>query len=118
MRNAAETNPNQPLLVANALPSNLKEVRGPDGQLLKPMTPRIEILDESMLQMVKQFPRHMLNGYEMKHESKGQVWFDSSFLVLVPEARQNVVNGVQQTAPEMNVLPLMPASPVSPVALR
>ena len=108
--NAEQLNPNEPLFVANALPSNTKEVRGPDGKLLKPVTPRVEILDENMLQTVKQYPRHLLNGYEMKHEQKGQVWFDSSFLVLVPETKQNVAGSQQPNSPELNALPLLPAS--------
>jgi hypothetical protein len=65
--NAATINPNQPLLVTDALPENVKAVRTPDGKPVKVLEPRVEILDQDLLATMKRFPYHSKNGFDYEH---------------------------------------------------
>jgi hypothetical protein len=89
--NAATINPNDPLLVTDALPKDTREVRTPDGKQVKVLTPRVEILDQDMLATMKRFPYHSKNGYDYEHTyidpktHEKSVVRDPSRLVQLPE---------------------------------
>jgi hypothetical protein len=89
--NAASANPNDEVLVAPDLPPNVKSVRSPDGHRLTTLTTKLEILDPKMLETIRQFPTHALNGYEiMRTYGTGKDATqapDPSIVVMLPEQK-------------------------------
>jgi hypothetical protein len=92
--NAATVNPHQPILVAPELPKGVTEVRTPEGEKVKALAPKLEVLNPKMLAAMKQFPTHALNGYDIMREygsgAKKQTLPDPSVIVLLPEKKTDV----------------------------
>lgn len=84
--NAGSVRPDQTLLVAPELP---KGVTGVQGENVKVLAPKLEVLNPAMLSAMKQFPTHALNGYDMMREygsgANKQQRPDPSVVVLLPE---------------------------------
>jgi hypothetical protein len=114
--NAATVNPDQPLFVGD-LPSNVKGMRTPEGEKIQTLSQKLEILNPAMLAIMKQFPTHAVNGYEIMHAyGKGKqktTLPDPSVLVLLPETKIAMPTGLPTEADMLN-LQLRPDNSAAP----
>jgi hypothetical protein len=87
---ALANDPTQDLLV---LPQPLEEnfqIRNREGERVKAVAPRTEVVDPSLLAAIEQYPTHAVNGEVRTHvvedpaTGKQQTMEDPSFLVVVP----------------------------------
>jgi len=79
-------NDNDALLVLPPalLPDPGKELHAADGQRLKPVAPKFVAVDPTLLAMLREFPTHAVNGFEIEHVVRGNPVKDRSFMIVVP----------------------------------
>ena len=114
--NAGTENPDATIVVSNSqLPANLAPKDG-DGHPIEAMVPRIEVLDRSMHDMMQRYPSHLLNsefiGHKVKDPQTGVVEMvpESTFLVMVPEAKDATAADGQRVPVDNGKIPLLPPS--------
>lgn len=83
-------NPDRPVLVMpDILPANSGPLYDRQGNRVQVETPKLEILDPSLLQAFKTYPYHMVNGDYHFRLVKGQKIWDPSLLVQIPNREQS-----------------------------
>ena len=105
--------PDQPLLVSTTpLPASARDLRTKDtGEKVKVLAPKVEILDPTMLEAMKRYPTHSINGSTVvrRHRKDGRevTVEDPSFLVFVPEKQEVVKQDPElaRRAVELGVAP-------------
>jgi hypothetical protein len=82
--------PDQALLVtAEPLPDGIVP-RKQNGEDIIAVAPKLEVMDPTMVQMIRKFPDHILNGYINYHKTRsGGKVKDPTFLVVIPRAKGN-----------------------------
>ncbi len=101
---------NQPLLV---LPGDVnlpgRDFKTSDGEKLRVMQPKLEVLDPGMLRTMRQFPEHAVDYMtKQKKMADGTVRGDPSFLVIIPHTqptRGNPANPDGFTMPDLGLTP-------------
>lgn len=82
--------PGTPLVVTSEAISDDMKAKPIDGQRAMSATPKLEIVDRSMLAMQANFPNHAVNyDIGVKRTKKGDQVLDPSFLVTIPRAKGN-----------------------------
>lgn len=87
---ALANDPNQDLLVLPQPMAENYQIRNREGERVKAVAPRTEIVDPSLLAAIEQYPTHAVNGEVRTHvvedpaTGKQQTMEDPSFLVVVP----------------------------------
>jgi hypothetical protein len=113
--NAGSLSAEQTLFVANApLPPGVTP-KDPEGRPMKAMVPKVEIVDSTLLDMMRRFPSHMINAEERMHRVRDPKSGEErmvpapSFLVEVPEAKASSVTSGQRSSPGITQqVPVLP----------
>jgi len=102
-QDAANASTDVPYKHVMVLPQPLPEgtrtdnVYAPDGEKVKVMVPRIQVLDPTLTEMMEQYPHNAVNGMVRYHNiptAHGTVRVaDPSFLVIIPHGNQQTASG-------------------------
>jgi len=115
-----DANPNDPVLVLDhAMPGLPSEIEDREGNTVRTIAPQIEVLDPTLLAVMKQYPYHYLNGAQMMRKiqdpSTGvqREVYDPSFIVQIPHAVHSPLTPPSQaaTVPPERQTPNQPAPP-------
>ena len=93
-----------------------KGIRTKDGKNVKILTPRVEVLDPTLLDTMKKFPFNSQNGYDHEHTfvdpqtHKQTVYRDPSLLVQLPPLTTPTNPNLPLALPNVNASTLQPLS--------
>lgn len=125
MPNPSDANPNEPVLILDhAMPGLPTEIEDKEGNAVRTIAPKIEVLDPTLLAVMKQYPYHYLNGAQMMRKIQDPATgvqrevYDPSFIVQIPHAVHTPLSPPTPaaTAPPAPQTPAQPAPPVAPPA--
>ncbi len=113
---AGEDNPNESVMVSTVpLPENLtRNMRDENGQPIKYYEARVVIVDPTMQDAKRKYPRNAVNGYDIPHRAKDKngndtIVYDPSVIVMIPQPEENaltrgsIASQQQQTAPRVPI---------------
>lgn len=115
-----DANPNDPVLVLDhAMPGLPSEIEDKEGNTVRTLAPKIEVLDPTLLEVMKKYPYHYLNGSQMMRKIQDPATgvqrevYDPSFIVQIPHAAHSPLTPPSPTA---NVPPAQQAPSQTPPA--
>ncbi|MCC6424543.1 MAG: hypothetical protein IT447_13800 [Phycisphaerales bacterium] len=119
-----DANPNDPVLVLDhAMPGLPTEIEDKEGNTVRTLAPKIEVLDPTLLEVMKKYPYHYLNGAQMMRKIQDPATgtqrevYDPSFIVQIPHTGHTPLIPPSQAAtnPPAQQTPSQPAPPTPPV---
>ncbi len=111
---------NRPLLILpHTLPEGVSgEIRGPQGEKVTAVAPRLEYTDPTLVATMHKYPYHLLNGNEVRirdpRTGKLHERPESSFLVQIPAGDPSLLGGGTRdtgTPQRTGTAPVIPAQP-------
>jgi hypothetical protein len=118
-----DANPNDPVLVLDhAMPGLPTEIEDKEGNTVRTIAPKIEVLDPTLMEVMKKYPYHYLNGAQMMRKIQDpntgvqREVYDPSFIVQIPHASHSPLTSPPQTPamPPAQQTPNTPAPPSPP----
>jgi cell division septation protein DedD len=110
--------PNESLMVfgnSAAPPGVSNETIAPNGEKAKVMGIKLEILDQTLKDMIRKYPKEVVNDEEhYKQLPNGERFYDQSFLVQVPHDGQSGAPRAPADSGAPDNLPLAPDSSATP----